>query len=144
MKIFIYEDKYKYVAEPYFLEAFSNLGQTVLFVPESGEWLLNNEECEKIRFPQDIQKLDLAGDFNSKWDYSILPDHGIDDYLNPNIYSSSRKGRLYQKINKEYISRELPEKYRKIPVFEREQKNLKKDMEIFEIKFNVKNFKYLF
>lgn len=144
MKVFLYEDKFKYIAEPYFLESYSGKMETILFVPVSGEWLIKDEAEKIIRFPEDIDKLDLSGRFNSRWDYSMLPDHGIEDYLNPNIYSPSRKGRIYKSLNSDYIKRNLPEKYLKLPEFSRNQKNFEKDMEVLRIKFRVENFIELF
>ncbi|MCK9224266.1 MAG: hypothetical protein M0R46_04475 [Candidatus Muirbacterium halophilum] len=144
MKIFIYEDDFKYIAEPYFLEAFSNERNTILFVPESGEWLLEDEDCEIIRFPEDIIKMNFKGDFNSNWDYSILPDHGIEDYLNPNVFSDKRKGRIYRRITLQYIKENLTKKYHNLPLFQRSEDKIQKDKEIFELKFHVKNFVELF
>jgi|GEM_PF-4630701 len=135
----LYEKEYKALAEPYILAFFSKSRKKVGLIPYEREYLIDKNKENVMRFPDDFiniekDKFDLDG-----FDYSILPDHGIENAYHANVFSTERKGRIY--CDTGFIREDkIPEKYKKLPLLIRTREDILKDMNQLERRFFVRNF----
>ena len=135
----LYEKKYKHFVEPYILAIFSSSRKKIGLVPFEREYLLDKNKENVMRFPDDFFDIKLEDLELNKFDYSILPDHGIENAYHANVFSQDRKGRLYlDTLNVQNSS--IPEKYKRLPIIKRSKNDLLNDMQELEKRFFVKNF----
>ncbi|PLX19379.1 MAG: hypothetical protein C0601_02080 [Candidatus Muiribacterium halophilum] len=135
----LYEKKYKHFVEPYILALFSSSRKKIGLVPLEREYLLDKSKEDVMRFPEDFTNINTEELELNRFDYSILPDHGIENAYHANVFSQERKGRLYLDTSN-VKDTSLPEIYNRLPVIKRTKNDILNDMHEMEKRFFVKNF----
>ncbi|MFA5480501.1 MAG: hypothetical protein WC002_03625 [Candidatus Muiribacteriota bacterium] len=141
MKTFVFNNELKNIAESFYMGMFSEKIEKSLFIEQYKVNMVDINSDKMIFFPEFFIENDIENSLNKKFDYALLPDHGIEDSYNSNIYSQNRKGRLHFGIGcpdkKECVHDCI---MKKLPFKKREIDDINFDHDVLKMKYFIKDF----